>query len=379
MSIVELHIQNFRNICGSKIELSDRLNVITGVNGSGKTTLLEAIHFLGRGRSFRTHAPGDIIGKHGNEAYVFATLSWSGNQFARLGIAIDRNAEKLKIQLDGKSIQRSSDLASLVPLVFAGPDVGSPLFGSPSDRRRVLDWGVFHVEHWARASLERFKRLLSQRNALIRRTNPSSSLRSELSAWDLELSRYATDLDQARQRFLARIEPLFQHFLGLLSPSFCAYVPLTSTIRFHYSRGWAEGESLHSILQQQFDSDLARGHTSRGPHRADLSLVQDEVMISSRCSHGQQKILSAALALAQIALLKEITGNQCIFLVDDLASELDVTHRSQFLTLLSELAVQTLMTATELTLFEKDSIRPQGLNEARVFHVKHGEISSHKN
>lgn len=379
MSVDDLYIRNFRNIAEAKIQLSARLNIVTGVNGSGKTTLLEAIYFLGRGRSFRTHLSSEIIGREKGEAQLFARLSSAGHPFAKLGIAIDTSAEKLKIHLDEKTVHRSSDLASLVPLVFAGPDLGSPLFGSPSDRRRVLDWGVFHVEHWARPSLERYKRLLAQRNALIRRTSPTFSIRSELSAWDSELSRCANDVDQARQRFLAQIEPLFHHFLILLSPSFCAHLPLTSKILFHYSRGWAEGESLSAILEHHLDSDIVRGSTSRGPHRADISLSQDGVAISARCSHGQQKILTAALALAQVALLTENIGDQCVFLVDDLPSELDAAHRNQFLNLLGELDVQTLMTATDLALFANNGINPSCVKQAHVFHVEHGAFTCQKN
>ena len=69
MSLVKLQLSDFRNIQHASLALSPGLNILVGCNGSGKTSVLEAIHYLGLGRSFRTHLTGRVI-RQGERAFT---------------------------------------------------------------------------------------------------------------------------------------------------------------------------------------------------------------------------------------------------------------------------------------------------------------------
>ena len=65
------------------------------------------------------------------------------------------------------------------------------------------------------------------------------------------------------------------------------------------------------------------GSTQVGPHRAELGIRLDGVSVKDRISRGQQKLLAAALLMAQIKLFPAGAAVQPTLLLDDPAAELD--------------------------------------------------------
>src|SRR5690606_14657295 len=98
-------------------------------------------------------------------------------------------------------------------------------------------------------------------------------------------------------------------------------------------------------------------------HRAELVLKVDGSPAQQALSRGQQKLLVGAMRLAQVALLNRTWPRPAILLVDDLAAELDGTHRARLLELLLATGAQLFVTATDPALL------PSPAAEARMFHV----------
>jgi DNA replication and repair protein RecF len=89
--------------------------------------------------------------------------------------------------------------------------------------------------------------------------------------------------------------------------------------------------------------------------------VQDEA------SRGQQKLVAAALVLAQEAVLADVAVARSVLLVDDPAAELDATAFGRLLERLSAVRSQLLFTG----------LMPLGANATRraaVFHVERGQV-----
>jgi DNA replication and repair protein RecF len=354
MAISSLEVQHFRNLQDIHIQPQPGLNYIIGPNGSGKSSLLEAIHCLGRGKSFRTHKTNRLICEGTAAFTVVGQVQQQGRQFT---IGMQRQRGESTIKLAGRAIARSSELTQALPIAVLEPGLHRLIEEGPEHRRKFLDWGVFHVEHGFHQIWNNYRRVLSQRNAALRAGGP----RALIVSWDQELVRAAEELHQARQSYL---QSLLEYI-----PTYSQQFPDLSHVRISYQQGWREGESYADYLVAQYVSDKERGFTQFGPHRADLRLRIEGMDARDYLSRGQQKILVASLVLAQCEQMRA-KDTSVVVLVDDLPSELDEEKRGILMQSLTATGAQVFLTATDNTLFPQDTT-PHGM-----FHVKQGRIQT---
>ncbi len=354
MSLIRLDIHNFRNIISASLYPVSGVNIIYGKNGSGKTSILEAIYFLAHNRSFKSRLIKHITNKDMTEFSLFGQLQ-AQEQAISVGISRQNSGES-KIRIANETIQKSADLAELMPVQVINPDSYRILESGPKYRRQFLDWGLFHVEqsffqHW-----KSLQRLLKQRNAALKQVKSYS----ELQVWDEELQHTAQQIDALRKEYITGLVPVFNRvFSNLLQ---CKDVSLD------YVRGWDQQADYIDVLKHSFERDSYLGYTQYGPQRADLSIKINKVPIYERFSRGQQKLLLVALRLAQGILLREQAQKSCIYLVDDLAAELDETRQAYVCQVLVDLAAQVFVTCvTQNTYSESFSDVPH-----KLFHVEHG-------
>ncbi len=143
-------------------------------------------------------------------------------------------------------------------------------------------------------------------------------------------------------------------------------------IQVSYQRGWSKELTLEAALLEGTERDLQQGYTRPGPHRADVRVAVSAGSAAETLSRGQLKILIAAFHLAQAELLHARTGKQSIFLIDDLASELDRPHRQRLCLLLESLGLQVFATSVDredLTGCWSDT------SALQMFHVERGQIT----
>lgn len=354
MSLTELTIQGVRNLQHARILPSPALNLVFGPNASGKTSLLEAIHLLGLARSFRTTQIRHVIARGAPGLRVFGRIGQAGG--GSLPVGLERTPQSVKIRLGGQTVHQVAELAAHLPLQLLTPESHALLEQGPRLRRQFLDWGVFHVEHGFLHWWREYHRALRQRNHGLRTGQPDRLL----SAWDPALAETGVRITEARLRYLARLGPRLVEYAQRL---------FETEIEVSYQPGWPPAEELAAALRAGTAQDRRTGHTRHGPHRAELSLKVDQVPAQQALSRGQQKLLVAAMRLAQVAIQNESLSEPCILLIDDLAAELDRTHRARLLDLLLETRAQLFVTATEPQLLQWE------VATAKVFHVEHGEVS----
>lgn len=358
MALNQLSIQNLRNIQATTFEPCDRLNLIYGPNGSGKTSILEAIYLLGRGKSFRSAYSRQIVRHEQSELTVFSRIFSADGRLHSLGIQIKEG--RFRAKADGAFEQRSSALAALLPLLLISPDGDKLIKGSPRQRRRFMDWGLFHVEHEFLSVWQRYNRLLQQRNALLRRKRHDL-----LQAWDNQLVAAAERLDQFRRGYVDSLVHQAQQFLPRLLEF--------EGVEFRYQSGWPEADGYGEVLRANLDSDLKAGFTQRGPHRADLGMRVRGGAAAEVLSGGQQKLTACALLLAQASVFNQGKRENCIILVDDLPAELDTRHRHTFMQLLYSVGGQLFVTTTDRHLLDLGPF-----SEKRMFHVEQGGVTPEK-
>lgn len=375
MSVLEkISVTDIRNLVSVTLTPSPSINILHGVNGSGKTSLLEAIHLLGTTRSFRSTKIKSIIRQGQPSCVVFGKVSANERQWA-IGTVRMQDAS-CKIHIDGQNVRYSSDLAALLPLQVINPDTFRLLEGGPKDRRQFLDWGVFHVEHNYLSTWKRVQKAMQQRNALLRRSaSASHSLlgrngashgkidHSLLGIWNQELIRSGEEIDRYRRNYFELLQPVFTETLAQLSD--------LTDITLSYNRGWDKDTSFAQVLERSLEREQEAGYTLSGPHRADIRIRHRGVMAVDSLSRGQQKIVVCALKLAQGKLFSQRCAHGCVYLVDDLPSELDRGHRQRLYQILEEIDAQVFITCIESdALAESWSTN----KEVKLFHVEHGLI-----
>ncbi len=359
MSLHQISISQFRNLQQVRLDPCGGVNVLVGENGSGKSSVLEAIHCLGLGRSFRTSQNQRVIRYEQPEYVVFARDREAG----QLGLRRGRNGDS-ELRIGGERAERMAQMAQLLPLQLIHPEGYNLLSGSAKLRRAFLDWGVFHVEPEFFGRWSRVRRLLRQRNALLKKARGYA----ELKYWDNELAQAGESIADMRREYLASMQPTLHQALADFLPE---YAGEENGIDIRYFRGWDKQTPLAEQLEKQFERDRQLGYTTGGPHKADMRLRIQGIPVHDVLSRGQLKLAVCALRLSQGLYLSEHSDKRCVFLIDDFASELDEGKRARLAQYLFQSQAQVFVTAINLS-----QVQALMDGEHKVFHVKQGEIDN---
>lgn len=354
MILSQLQLRGFRCLADQELVLHSRMNWLIGGNAAGKTSVLEAVYWLGRGKSFRTARAAQCI-RRGDQGWRIA---------ARLERA-DCPADRIAVRFTGRGLEPSCNdraetvvaQARRVPVQLIEPGLHRVVEDGPGYRRRFLDWGMFHVEQDYLPVWRAYARALRQRNTALRERSDAASL----AAWTRELVARGEALAALRERGMARLREKFRGRgveLGLPELEIALY------------RGWDEGAELTEVLAAREDRDRRLGATGSGPHRAELRFRMDGEQAREHISRGQQKLLLAALSLAQADVIVETTGAQPLLLLDDFTAELGSDFQAQLVAALAAYPGQSIISSLE---------RPVALVETlpmSMFHVEHGRLQA---
>lgn len=325
MILTDLNIHHLRNISAAHLSLNSRFTFIMGPNGSGKTSILEALYLLSCGHSFRSREISPII-SHGQSALTVFARAENHNT-----VSIQKScSEPTQIKLNNQFCTTTSQLAYALPCQIFYSDIFQIIDAGPSVRRSVLDWGLFHVKPNYLTLWKEYKQVLKQRNALLKKHAPYA----HFIPWDQQLSHLANQLDELRQDYFELWKTRFYNVLQQLTDSPCS---------IHYFKGWDKkqtGKTLEQILEDHFSGDNQKLYTQYGAHQADILIESNDIKARQVLSRGQQKIILIALKLAQ----GELLDHQCLYLFDDLVSELDDTHQKKLLNYLASQQGQYVIT-----------------------------------
>jgi DNA replication and repair protein RecF len=348
MSLTALRLEDLRCLRQADLEFDPGLNLISGDNGSGKTSLLEAIYLLGRGRSFRTRHTEQLIRHSAPRFWVHGrTIPEPGHS---IGIECGRE-QTMQIRVDRLPVASRSELSEIFPVQVIDPGIHRLVEDGPPQRRRWLDWAVFHVEPGFVRQWQGYTRALKQRNAALQ-------AHADETLWDGEVIRLGDQLTQARSSLIRALQPYWSAVLKSLGA-------VEASLGFF--QGWSREQSLGESLSAHRAGDRERGITSVGPHRFEVLLRLEGRPVREVLSRGQQKLLGVAMALCMVRYIAEVAGRNSTLLLDDPAAELDTGRTDALLQTVRGLGAQLVVTA----LHPEDSVL--GVPDA-VFHVEHGGV-----
>lgn len=357
MRLKRLYIRGLRCLQEVDIELSAGLNLFVGDNGAGKTSVLEAAFLLSHGRSFRS-GPKEALTRRGDTRLeLFAEVLPQSGDALICRVGLGRTGARWQARLDGQDASLG-ELVLRCPVVCFSPGSHALVSGPAEERRRYLDWGLFHVEHGFLDAWRRYQRALRQRNALLRSAHREQA--SLYLPWEQELASCGEAIDRWRRDYIQALRQPLSRVTAVLLPEL-------GEVELSYQPGWPEDHALGEQLAAARERDLIRGHTRHGIHRSDLAVAFQQAAGKEYFSRGQEKLVALSLYLAQCLQFRQAKGEWPVFCLDDLASELDDRHQRALWELLADHDQQILVTGTH---------HPVGFDagQARMFHVEHGAV-----
>lgn len=360
MRIQEIRLTNFRNFTDVTVSFGERRNLILGKNAQGKTNLLEAIHILGVGRSHRERREANLI-RFGENFYRIEGTFFDKD--VRNVVEVAYSEERKRIRINGKDV-RPVELIGFVGVVISSPEDISLIKGSPGVRRLFLDVAISQIRRDYLRSLQRYVRVLQQRNRLLKRAQLIGETTPDISVWSEKLVETAAQVVNLRLRFLSEIqsevEQSFQTIGGSGGRVELIYNPKGYRLESFENLEESIAHALGSVL----DAEITRGYTLIGPHVDDFSFNVDGHDLRFFGSEGEQRTAVLAIRCAQAKLMKQAKGAP-IVLLDDVFAELD-QDRSRALTALISEFDQIILTSSRAVNLDDETMHVIEVCDGRV-------------
>ena len=369
MRIKRLTLNGFRSYERAEICPEAGLNLLYGANAAGKTNVLEAVFLCALGRSHRTSRDAEMIGHGLSGAYVGLELETaSGTRVIeiklRTGDDVSRNPrDKKQVFIDRQRADKAGALMGVLNVVMFSPEDLALVKASPDIRRRFMDMELCQLRpaYYRKAAM--YNAALRQRNALIKEAFSDPIDPEVLDMWNVQLARTGAEVMRSRRQFMDELSTIasdvHRRLTGGREQLFTFYQP---NVPFDDK----EAEyAIYEALEASREEDIRRGFTSRGPHRDDIGIKLGETDVKVYGSQGQQRTAALSLKLSEIALLRDVTGESPVLLLDDVLSELDEGRQKALME--SAFDCQCLLTATGV----ESAVTRRG---AAVFEVMNGMI-----
>lgn len=359
MYIKSLQLINYRNYEQFQIALGQHVNVFMGDNAQGKTNILEAMYYCGFAKSHRTTKDKDLISWDKEKAFVSLSIG-KERLDKKIDITILKDGKKA-IKINSIKINKIGELVGTFNVVMFSPEDLRIVKESPGFRRKFLDMELCQLNKKYYYNLVQYNKVLAERNTIIKNKNLDLSM---LDVYDSQLSQFGEYIIKARLKY---IDKLNEHGKKV-------HEDITSgkeQIEFKYISTVKNldsiGNSMMSLLEQNRKRDVEKRITSIGPHRDDFNIFINSIDAKSFGSQGQQRTAVLTMKFASLRIIKDLTGEYPVLLLDDVLSELDFNRKRYILSSIQN--IQTVITCTgieDLTNYLDDN--------SKVFKVREGFI-----
>ena len=368
MYLESIHLVNFKNYTDAEVVLSDRINCFIGVNGAGKTNILDAVHYLSVCKSYMNSIDRQNI-RFEESFFVIQGVWLKNNKKNDINCAVKVGAKKV-FRKNKKEYEKLADHIGQFPAVMISPYDRDLILEGSNLRRKWMDGIIAQFDRNYLEALQRYSKVLAQRNAVLKDMNISRLFDQEsIEIWDVELVKLGNQIHEKRKVFLEEFIPVFQkHYDSIGSDK--------ENVRIIYKSQLNESNFEDLLIEFQ-KKDLITSFSNAGIHKDDLLFQIKNHSVKKFGSQGQQKSFIIALRLAQYEWLKAHLGVAPILLLDDIFDKLDQFRVQKLIALVANnFFGQVLVTDTDLeriqSIFSKSNL------DSRIFLVADGEITSYK-
>lgn len=333
MYLTSLSLHNFRNFENVvRVDFPGKgILVAAAPNATGKTNFLESVIVLLRGKSFRAQIEECV--KWGSEGFSVSGEVSRSSEVSEVSVHYQSMGRKMRIEEGGVPVSPVT-FYSTYPFILFLPEDTFLFSRGPAQRRTFLNQVLVSSPAYL-SSLVQFQRVLRQRNAALKTvTSPA-----DIEAWTTLLIEHATPIWQQRQMLVdfvsTHLEDTYEALMGERISFEAKLVASVDDIEM-YEQELASSWSYEKKYQ----------YTMHGPHRDDLEITVDRRPVKSVLSRGQTRGLIISLKIVMHKLLKQMTGEEPILLLDEVLSELDDDRQEKLLTSLPD--TQVLLTCTKV-------------------------------
>lgn len=327
----KLTLHNFRSHRDRELKL-DPLTLVIGPNGAGKTNILEALWMLSTTRSFRTQRDWETITWGETDAHV------SGDEWEFFLVKEPFPQKYLKIK--GVIYRPIEYLGNFITVLFT-PESLRIITGEPSDRRRFIDVILAQNSREMAFVLNRYRRVITQRNVVLKNVALRGTSINELEPWNFELATYGSQIVAARKELINRLDQLANNYYHQVSQS----DQMEFRLEYVTNAATEQGHFL-SLVEKNQKKDLDNCLSNVGPHRDDIVFKLNNRPIASFASRGEIRSGLLSLKWAEYEFLCNRGQVQPFLLFDDPFFELDYKHRLALEDFFA--AGQSLCTTTEI-------------------------------
>lgn len=353
-----MSLQNYRNYKTLCLDFDPNTNIFYGDNAQGKTNILEAVYVSGTTKSHRSSKDRELICFSEEEAHICTLMERKGIEH-KIDMHLRKNRSK-GIAIDGIPIKKASELFGIIHFVFFSPEDLSMVKNGPSERRRFLDMELCQLDKIYLHHLSSYNKIVLQRNRLLKEIMFRSDYKEVLDVFDMQLVQYGMQIIRRRRHFTEELNQIMGQIHEQLTGD-------QEQMILEYEANTDE-DSFASALKKNREKDLKQKTTTTGPHRDDLSFVVNGIDIRKFGSQGQQRTAALSLKLSEIELVKRVTEDTPVLLLDDVLSELDSNRQNCLLNSIQN--VQTMLTCTGL-----DELINNRFSINKVYRVVDGTVT----
>lgn len=364
MWLKNIILNDFRNYRHINIDLHKELNIFIGDNGDGKTNILESIYFSSLLKSHRTNKIQNLINFDGTNFKLILNFVRDNGREINTEIIVN-NLGKKQLNLNKQSISKITDFIGYIKVVMFSPEDMKLVKESPNIRRKFLDMNISQLDAVYLRDLIRYNKVLYLKNVLLKHKSVDDTL---LDTYDEQLSLYNSEIIIKRYEFISNLNKIARDIHRDISLN-CEELSIvyktfvnSSFVNSEYRNGLRS--LILDILRENRSSDKLRGNSSIGIHRDDFEILINGRGASQYSSQGQQRSSVVSIKLGIVNIIKNVTNEYPVLLLDDILSELDKNRRNFILNFIPN--IQTFITSTELY---ENIVRP-----GNVFRISSGEI-----
>ena len=355
--IESIELKNYRNYKELHMEFNQGTNILYGDNAQGKTNILEAVYVCCTSKSHKSAKDRDIIRFDQDESHIKLQIR-KNNVPYRIDMHLKKNKPK-GIAINGVPIRKASELFGIANVVFFSPEDLNIIKNGPSERRRFIDLELCQLNKLYVHSLVQYNKVLLQRNKLLKELFFKPEYEETLDVWDMQLVNYGREVIRFRHEFIDQLNEIIRGIHRSLSGD-------KEEIEISYEP-YTQEDQLADVLKRNRGQDMKQKTTLSGPHRDDISFIVNGIDIRKFGSQGQQRTAALSLKLSELELVKRISRDEPILLLDDVLSELDSSRKNYLLDSIKD--IQTLITCTGLEEFINSHLQID-----KMFQVKLGKI-----
>lgn len=359
MFIKRLQMLNYRNYNVLDISLGPHVNVFMGDNAQGKTNILEGIYYCAFARSHRTSKDRELINWNSDNALLSVTVGRERLD-KRIDISILKDGKKA-IQINKIKIKKIGELFGNFNVVMFSPEDLKIIKDSPGVRRKFIDMELCQLNPKYYYNLVQYNKVLNERNSILRNRNINKDI---LDVYDMQLVEFGYNIIMNRLEYIEKLNKYSTKIHSDITSG-------KERIEFKYVSTIKDleniRESFYSLLEKNRVRDCERGITSVGPHRDDFTVLINDIDTKSYGSQGQQRTAVLTIKFSSLKIIKELTGEHPVLLLDDVLSELDFSRKRYILSTIGD--IQTIITCTGI-----EDLYEYLDDKSKVFKVRDGEI-----